>query len=192
MYKCFACMCTCAPCVCLASGSSTRATGALECWVISPTEASYVLHWFPLPRWVRQTQILCRPPRPLDCICGSSGMDYDGEEVQSHEEWTNWRDVGRRIAKRRIEKSEEGRQDTRLCSGPLLPSGNGRDLSHHSRHHPRCSTKAVREVVTGRGQEVVIQSGLGPMNSRKWKQLRIDFLDAAWQELVQVHLIRKQ
>lgn len=88
-------------------------------------------------------------------------------------------DVGRRFAKRRIEKSEAGRQDTRLCSGPLLPSGNGRGLSHHSQYHPRCSTKAVREVVTGRGQEVVIQSGLGPMNSRKWKQLRIDFLGAA-------------
>lgn len=125
MYKCFACMCTCAPCVCLAPGSSARAAGALECWAISPTEASSV-HWFPLPIWVRQTQILCRSPRPLDCICGSSGMDYDGEEVQSHEEWTNWCDVGRRIAKRRIEKSEAGRQDTRLCSGPLLPSGNGR------------------------------------------------------------------
>lgn len=54
-------MCTCAPCVCLAPGSSTRATGALDCWAISPTEASYVLHWFTLHRWVRQTQVLSRP-----------------------------------------------------------------------------------------------------------------------------------
>lgn len=62
-----------------------------------------------------------------------------------------------------------------LCS----PVAMGGGFSHHSQHHPRCSTKAVREVVTGRGQEVVIQSRLGLLDSRKWKQLRIDFLGAA-------------
>lgn len=87
--------------------------------------------------------------------------------------------VGRRSPKRRMENSEAGRRDPRLCSGPLLPSGNGRGLSHYCLHHPRCSTKAVREVVRGRGQEGVIQLGLGFLDSRKWKPLRIDFLDAA-------------
>lgn len=41
-------------------------------------------------------------------------------------------------------------------------------------NHPRFSIKAVREVVTGRGQKLVIQSGLGLLDSREWKQLRID------------------
>lgn len=60
-----------------------------------------------------------------------------------------------------------------LCS-PVAMGG-----AYHCLHHPRSSTKAAREVVRGRGQEVVIQSGLGLLDSRIWKQLRIDFLGAA-------------
>lgn len=127
VYKCFVCMCTCAPCVCLAPGSSTRATGALDCRAIGPTKASYDLHWFPLPRGVRQAQVLSRLPPPLDCICCSSGIDFERKR------WRVMRNelvcIGRRSAKRRMLKNEAGSQDTRLCSGPLLPSGNGRGLS---------------------------------------------------------------